>query len=97
MDLDRRIDVFAQLGQKLTSTNFADQRSEWVFKATNSNNWFTEENVQLALENICKGYLDANSLQKWAKRYDFNKELIPQKVGLILAGNIPAVGFHDIL
>ncbi len=97
MDLDRRIEVFAQLGQKLTSSAFADQRSEWVFKATNSNNWFTEENVQLALENICKGYLEVDSLQKWTIRYGIDKATNPQKVGLILAGNIPAVGFHDLL
>lgn len=97
MDLDRRIEVFAQLGQKLSSSAFADQRSEWVFKATNSNNWFTEENVQLALENICKGYLEEDSLRKWTKHYGIGKATNPQKVGLILAGNIPAVGFHDLL
>lgn len=59
------------------------------------NGWFTPEQVYFAVESWAKALREDN-LNKWLSAYDFS-EVKPKTVGLILAGNIPLVGFHDFL
>ena len=59
------------------------------------NGWFTPEQVYFAVESWAKALREDN-LNKWLSAYDFSK-VKPKTVGLILAGNIPLVGFHDFL
>jgi hypothetical protein len=59
------------------------------------NGWFTPEQVYFAVESWAKALRDDN-LNKWLSAYDLS-EVKPKTVGLILAGNIPLVGFHDFL
>ena len=69
-----------------------------VKKSGVENGWFTKEMVKSAFEGIVN-MLDENNLKQWlesyVKRIDIEKE--PKEVGVIMAGNIPAVGFHDFL
>ena len=59
------------------------------------NNWFTPENVHFSISSWSEA-LTENNLNQWLSAYNFiEKE--PKNVGLILAGNIPLVGFHDFL
>lgn len=58
------------------------------------NGWFTEENIDHALTSIATEMLDAGILQHWTSQYE---QKGGKRVGLILAGNIPLVGFHDII
>jgi len=59
------------------------------------NNWFTPENVHYSISNWSEALTEDN-LNQWLSQYTF-KEKDPKNVGLILAGNIPLVGFHDFL
>ncbi len=59
------------------------------------NGWFTPEQVCFSIQSWAKA-LTEDSLNHWLSNYDFSK-IEPKKVGLILAGNIPLVGFHDFL
>ena len=59
------------------------------------NGWFTPEQVYFAAESWAKALREDN-LNKWLSAYDLS-EVKPKTVGLILAGNIPLVGFHDFL
>ncbi len=59
------------------------------------NGWFTPEQVYFAVESWAKALREDN-LNKWLSAYDLS-EVKPRTVGLILAGNIPLVGFHDFL
>ncbi|HVS90767.1 MAG TPA: acyl-CoA reductase [Mucilaginibacter sp.] len=59
------------------------------------NAWFTPENVANAVKAIGQ-MLNAEDISKWLDQYDF-KSASPKRIGLILAGNIPLVGFHDVL
>lgn len=58
------------------------------------NPWFTKENIRFALNSWAE-ILTQDSIKNWVGKYQENKT--PKKVGLILAGNIPMVGFHDVV
>ena len=66
-----------------------------IQKTQKSNGWFTEENCLTALSNWGEA-LQEQALIQWTQAYEFNVKH-PKTIGLILAGNIPLVGFHDIL
>src|SRR5690606_28134503 len=54
------------------------------------------EQTRLSLHTIAN-YLDETSLSKWLESYTFPEHTSPKSIGLLMAGNIPAVGFHDLL
>jgi hypothetical protein len=59
------------------------------------NGWFTPEQVYFAVQSWAEALKEEN-LDKWTAAYDLSN-IQPKTVGLILAGNIPLVGFHDFL
>lgn len=65
-----------------------------VLSASNSNAWFTAAEVERALKALHQ-MLNQDDLEAWFK--DIKVSGSPKKVGLILAGNIPLVGFHDVI
>jgi len=63
----------------------------------NNNPWFTPENVRKAINSIAEE-LTIENLIKWTDAYpSLHLETDPLKIGVIMAGNIPLVGFHDYL
>lgn len=67
-----------------------------VIKLSQSHNgWFTQDQVYHSIQSWAIALQEEN-LNKWLSKYDFS-EVEPKTVGLILAGNIPLVGFHDFL
>jgi hypothetical protein len=65
--------------------------TEYIYNA-----WFTPESVEKAIKAIAATLNEAD-LTIWLNRYDLSNNTSPKKIGLILAGNIPLVGFHDVL
>lgn len=63
--------------------------------AQEHNGWFTLDNLVFAFDNWSKS-LTLSNINKWLLKYDFNN-LKNKKVAIIMAGNIPLVGFHDFL
>jgi len=63
--------------------------------AQEKNSWFTEDNLLLSVENWAAA-LQKSNLETWISRENL-KESSPKKVAIIMAGNIPLVGFHDFL
>lgn len=59
------------------------------------NGWFTKSSVQTAFKGIA-GWLSEENLRNWIQSYNL-KEVRPKKVAIVMAGNIPLVGFHDFL
>ncbi len=95
MNLEERIRAMVALGQKLQKK---DEYLDAVMQRTQFNNgWFTLENQQQAVGAIAKHFLEEAALRRWLSRYDWQEPLAPKTIGLVLAGNIPLVGFHDIL
>jgi hypothetical protein len=88
------ISVFSVLGGQLRNPD--EQLSHIINDEKQYNAWFTPESVSRAV--IAIGHmLNTHDLETWLDNYNFNPSRTPKKVGLILAGNIPLVGFHDVL
>jgi hypothetical protein len=60
------------------------------------NPWFTEDNIRFALKSLAESLSD-DKLDDWLINYNFKSEFKPKTVGVVMAGNIPLVGFHDYL
>jgi len=93
--LSDRISAFIRLGNRLSELE-GDEKQALFQQAQNQNAWFTPQSLEQALKGI-QVLLDANALEKWVSNYSFSELDQPQQIGLMLAGNIPGVGFHDIL
>jgi hypothetical protein len=94
MDLERRKQALVNLGNWIKYMSEEDI-NEWAIMAKGFNNWFTRDNVKVALEGIAE-ILDKDAMEKWICRYSIS-ERAPKKVGVVMAGNIPMVGFHDMM
>jgi hypothetical protein len=63
--------------------------------AQEHNGWFTYENICFSLEGW-SNLLNNNSIKQWIDKYNFNIDK-SKKVAIVMAGNIPLVGFHDFI
>ena len=110
MLLEKRINAFSELGKFLKQFKregivkkvgikendvFFDALKMLIKRAKESNPWFTEDNVLFAIESWAK-LLNEKDLKKWIEKYDVSK-IKPKIIAVIMAGNIPLVGFHDFL
>lgn len=93
MTIEQRIFAFYILGRELTELH-EDEFQSIAERARMENPWFTEPNVRMALDGV-RRFLQKEALTAWTAPYTFSGT--PKRVGLILAGNIPLVGFHDFL
>jgi hypothetical protein len=96
MNLQQRINLLQELGKYLSTNPSGWQQATEL--AERENGWFTQEFIQLATTNIADHFLDAAKLEAFAAAYPLPAEQgQPKRVGLVMAGNIPLVGFHDWL
>jgi hypothetical protein len=103
MILKNRIEAFTSLGEILRNSLETESHrySARILNLINTqhlkNPWFTPENVKMALKAIAS-VLTTDNLVKWTASYPvLNQTYNPINVGVIMAGNIPLVGFHDFL
>ncbi len=94
MTLENRIEAFAKLGRRLQALT-PDELEMLASRARNANSWFDQPNVTAAFKGVAN-LLEEQYLREWLFVYDFPK-ITPKKVGIVMAGNIPLVGFHDLL
>jgi hypothetical protein len=74
----------------------ASERETVFTRAEQHNPWFTQSFISTALESIEEEFLDPEKCAAWLASYTFS-DTGKKRVGLIMAGNIPLVGFHDLL
>jgi hypothetical protein len=99
MKIQQRINAFAQLGQRMRSLANAAEGSEEMAvlrQAGAVNGWFTPENLRYALKGW-SNQLVTHKLVEWLKHYPVGTITAPKTVGIVMAGNIPLVGFHDLI
>lgn len=112
MDLNNRISAFVKLGRFLKQFEVEDNKNsqtvpndlfyndfEELIKIVKIHNpWFTESNVRNAIGSI-SDMLNEDNLVEWVSNYVFKikEDIKPKTIAVIMAGNVPLVGFHDML
>lgn len=91
-----RLQTFVALGDFLRSANAQPELTQIAQQAHHRNNWFTPANSLIALGAVADEFLRADKLKTWSDQYRAEPKQ-PRIVGVVMAGNIPAVGFHDLL
>lgn len=94
MKLKDRIEAFAKLGDRIRQLD-AGEIDHLFHAASVQNRWFTKNSIENALGGIAH-LLQKEKLEKWLSDYQTAAE-VPKIVGIVMAGNIPLVGFHDLL
>ncbi|WP_035560272.1 acyl-CoA reductase [Hymenobacter sp. IS2118] len=94
MNHAERLAAFVALGHRLTALT-PDEMTTLAARARNQNAWFDEPNVRAAVAGIAHLLAEA-PLRRWASRYPPEPSTMHQ-IGVVMAGNIPLVGFHDLL
>ena len=110
MDLQQRINAFVKLGAFLSQFTtegihkkdniphndlFFEGFKHQIKLAHEHNGWFKKENILFAL-NGWSNQLTDKTINQWLDKYQFKIEN-PKTIAIIMAGNIPLVGFHDFL
>jgi len=95
MNLKERISLFSSLGNLISDKDNPSIITSF-HRIKTSNPWFSEENISLSLSSISK-MLTEEALIDWTSIYYFKSNLNEKKVFIIMAGNLPLVGFHDFL
>lgn len=93
MNLTERMDLLADWRQRLIED---PNRAKIFEQAYYKNRWFTIENIELMFNNVIELFLAPKQLTEWLAKYDL-EGAGPKVVGLVFAGNVPMVGFHDLL
>ena len=103
--LHNRIIAFEKLGilfSNKISKNSSSELAHWsselnkaIDKSYKYNTWFTEKSVKQALNEWSK-QLDYDNLKNWTDQYQITDKS-DKKIAIIMAGNLPLVGFHDLL
>jgi hypothetical protein len=97
--VDQRIGHLVQLGLRFSDTGNGIMTPETEFlidRAKINNPWFTHESILYAFKSLAE-MLTSEKIFKWLSKYPIKQNTKPRTIGLVLAGNIPLVGLHDII
>jgi hypothetical protein len=106
--LNDRISAFAKVGLQLSSylegtletttihgTSWQDFIAERLELAERKNSWFTKDTLEFSIRQWVAA-LTKENLTNWTQAYPLD-HVKTKTVALITAGNLPLVGFHDVL
>lgn len=110
MKIQQKVQALSQLGDYLVDfidgkqnlskhdlfNQFYEKTNQAITLAERKNPWFTQGNIMHALA-YWAYELNQDKLTAWLDKYNIPESLNPKKVGVIMAGNIPMVGFHDLI
>ena len=89
----QNINNLVRLGELLSKT---EQFNDIFEKAEQQNSWFTRANVIFAFKSWSDA-LSENNVKQWLSQYQLPQTTSPKKILIIMAGNLPLVGLHDLL
>ncbi|MBK8471059.1 MAG: hypothetical protein IPL33_01965 [Sphingobacteriales bacterium] len=98
MNLTDRLAALSELGSRYLAFSPADW-AQLADRAIAENAWFAEPDLRQAVQAVATQYLAPDRLAQWLKHYPTaaHSSRPSKTIGVVLAGNIPLVGFHDIL
>ena len=91
------VEIFSELGVRLAEFGFDERSRSVIARAVAENEWFSVEDIRYAVEAICSEMLDAEKVEKWLAYYPSVGTCEAKRVAIIMAGNIPLVGFFDLM
>ena len=94
-NISKKIEILGQLAQVLREKNTEDNDAYLYAKAKNP--WFSLDFIIYAFDTLINEYLQKSKLENWLSAYTEKSIGETKNVGIIVAGNIPVVGIHDIL
>lgn len=89
------VEIFVTIAKRLTEFGRTEETLALIDSAIEQNPWFTRVDIERAVDAICSEMLDPEKLNKWLSGY--TPVPAPERVAIIMAGNIPLVGFFDLL
>ncbi len=95
MTLEERIKALSLLGKAIKELK-GDEFEQLSQRIQNNNSWFTPEHTRSAFQALAL-VLEEGQIRDWISKYKLDDEPEPRNIGILMAGNIPAVGFHDLL
>ncbi len=100
IELGKFLSQFSEEGNSQNPTvlhneTFFEDFAHLIALSQSHNGWYTPENVYFSVQSWATALTEEN-LNQWIGAYHLQIKQ-PKNVGLILAGNIPLVGFHDFL
>lgn len=102
--MKRTIDIFSELGARLRDFGADDASRRTIDLACAANGWFTPAEIRRAVRAITDEMLCRERLAAWLSAYPGMPDRLPapppfhpHRVLVIMAGNIPLVGFFDLL
>ena len=87
--------ILSTLGERLTDFGNTPTSQRVISEAVAQNGWFTPTDITNAVEAIRSTMLREEALQE--RRSHYRLTATPQRVAIVMAGNIPLVGFFDLL
>lgn len=98
MQIQEKLEVLEKLAKYMLSDE--KEWQELKLRANDLNFWFIINNIDKAVEAIAACFLERKKLEDFIASYNLSIEEdidTDQKLGIVMAGNIPLVGFHDFL
>jgi hypothetical protein len=98
MQLQLRINAFVQLGVFLNQLSLSNEGSEMAQQlqfAKANNGWFTEDNLRFSCKSWSRALSEEN-IKQWLSPYPIQTKN-PKIVAIVMAGNLPLMGFHDFI
>lgn len=92
--MEKMIEIFSALGERLEHFGEEHTSQEVMRRAIEENGWFSSHDILLAVDAIREEFLNRKKMERWAAAYH---KAEPRRVAIIMAGNIPLVGFYDLL
>ena len=91
------VQIFSELGERLAGFGSDDASRSVVARAVAKNEWFSVGDIRYAVEAIRAEMLDAEKIEAWLSHYPSAATCEAKRVAIIMAGNIPLVGFFDLM
>ncbi len=91
------VEIFSELGARLARFGSDEASRSVVARAVAENEWFSVSDIRYAVEAIRREMLDAERVKQWLSHYPLVTSGEAKRVAIIMAGNIPLVGFFDLM
>ena len=91
------VEIFSKLGERLAGFGSDEASRSVVARAVAENEWFSVSDIRYAIDAVCREMLDAEKIERWLSHYPLAATHEAKRVAIIMAGNIPLVGFFDLM